>query len=65
MTQLYANDTCNNHLMFVVGQIKLAMIVTISYQTRLQLKWNSSDRCHVIGSLCPPQPTSTTQTAQF
>ena len=27
------------------------MIVTISYQTRLQLKWNSSDHCHVRGSV--------------
>ena len=25
---------------------KLAMIVTISYRTRLQLKWISSDLCH-------------------
>ena len=51
-----------NTLCFI---IKLAMIVTISYRTRLQLKWNSSDLCHVRGILCPPQPTCTTQTAQF
>ena len=34
--------------------IKLAIIVTISYRTKLQLKWNGSDPCHVSGSLCPP-----------